>query len=183
VVVISDGEDTNSLRIRNAINAAYKKLGSKIDTLDSKTLYQLTVQTRNDASQREQSRILRSLQNADAVFYSVNPAGGSFQFNKMSRFGQDNLQKFAEATGGTAYAPTFYATNLKDQLQNSANFKLNAATLEKIFRQLANELRAQYLLQYYSDGKFPDKSFVKLAVGLKMPGKFRLRARQGYFVK
>ena len=61
--------------------------------------------------------------------------------------------------------------------------KRNTVTLEAIFRQLANELRAQYLVQYYSDSDFPEGRFVKLAVSLNNPGSNKLRARQGYYVK
>ncbi len=183
VVVISDGEDTNSERIRKAIQNGYNKLGKKIDTMDSKSLYQLTVANRNEASAREQSRVLQSLQNTDAVFYSINPAGSSYQLNKMSVFGQSNLQKFADQTGGTAFLPKFQPINLKDNLQNSSNTKRNQEILTKIFRQLANELQAQYLVQYYSEAEFPANRYVKLDVGLNNPQKFRVRARQGYFVK
>ena len=183
VVVISDGEDTNSERIRKAIQNGYNKLGKKIDTIDSKSLYQLTVANRNEASAREQSRVLQSLQNTDAVFYSINPAGNSYQLNKMSQFGQSNLQKFAEQTGGTAFLPKFLPINSKDNLQNSSNTRRNQETLTRIFQQLANELQAQYLVQYYSEAEFPSNRYVKLDVGLNNPQKFRVRARQGYFVK
>lgn len=183
VVVISDGEDTNSERIRRAIQSGYRKLGEKVNALDSKTLYQLTVANRNEASAREQERVLKSLQNTDAVFYSINPAGGSFQLNKMSQFGQSNLQKFADQTGGTAFLPKFQSVNTKDNLQNSSNIKRNEETLTTIFRRLANELQAQYLVQYYSEAEFPTNRYVKLEVGLTNPQKLRVRARQGYFVK
>lgn len=183
VVVISDGEDTNSERIRRAIQNGYNNLGKKIDTIDSKSLYQLTVANRNEASAREQNRVLQTLQNTDAVFYSINPAGSSYQLNKMSVFGQSNLQKFAEQTGGTAFLPKFLPINLKDNMQNSSNTKRNQETLTKIFRQLANELQAQYLVQYYSESDFPNNRYVKLNVGLNNPKNFRVRARQGYFVK
>ena len=183
VVVISDGEDTNSERIRRAIQNGYNSLGKKIDTIDSKSLYQLTVANRNAASEREQNRVLQTLQNTDAVFYSINPAGSSYQLNKMSVFGQSNLQKFAEQTGGTAFLPKFLPINLKDNMQNSSNTKRNQETLTKIFRQLANELQAQYLVQYYSESDFPNNRYVKLNVGLNNPQNFRVRARQGYFVK
>jgi hypothetical protein len=143
----------------------------------------MTVANRNEASAREQNRVLQSLQNTDAVFYSINPAGSSYQLNKMSVFGQSNLQKFAEQTGGTAFLPKFLPINLKDNLQNSSNTKRNQETLTKIFRQLANELQAQYLVQYYSEAEFPTNRYVKLDVGLNNPQKFRVRARQGYFVK
>lgn len=183
VVVISDGEDTNSERIRQAVQIGYNRLGEKINSLDSKSLYQLTVANRNEASVREQNRVLQSLQNADTVFYSVNPAGSSYQLNKMSVFGQENMQKFADQTGGTAFLPKFQPIDLKDQMQNSSNTRRNQETLTKIFRQLANELQAQYLVQYYSEADFPANKYIKLDVGLTNPQKFRVRARQGYFVK
>jgi hypothetical protein len=61
--------------------------------------------------------------------------------------------------------------------------RLNGEVLTNIFRQLANELRAQYLVQYYSETEFPNNKYVKLDVNLSNPNKLRLRARQGYFVK
>lgn len=183
IVVISDGEDTNSDKIRRAIQDGYNSLGKKIDTIDSKSLYQLTVKSRNDASIAEQKRVLQNLQNADAVFYSINPGGNSYQLNKGSLFGQSNLQKFADETGGTAFLPKFQPIALKNNYQNTTNLRLNGEMLTKIFRQLANELRAQYLVQYYSEADFPTNRYVKLDVGLTNPNNLRLRARQGYFVK
>lgn len=183
IVVISDGEDTNSEGIKNALDAGYRKLGKKIDTIDRKALYELTVTNRNAASLREQNRVLKSLQNADTVFYSINPGGSSIQLNKMAQFGQSNMEKFAVQTGGTAFLPKFQPVGSKDELQNSFNMKKNQETLSTIFRQLANELRAQYLVQYYSEADFPVNRYVNLKVGLNNPQNYRIRAREGYFVK
>ncbi len=183
VVVISDGEDTNSTRIAKAIQDGYAKAGEKINTLDNKTLYELTVKNRDAASLRERGRVLQQLQNADTVFYSINPGGSSYQLNKISVYGQDNMQKFADETGGTAFLPKFQPIDTKDDLQNSSNMRKNTAVLETIFKQLANELRAQYLVQYYSEADFPTNRYVKLNVGLQNPANRRVRARQGYYVK
>ena len=183
IIVISDGEDTNSDRIRRAIDSGYQKLGEKINTLDSKKLYEFTRANRDAANDKEVTRVLRVLQNSDAVFYSVNPAGNSFQLNKVSVKGQNNLQKFANETGGTAFLPKILPINTKNASQNSQNRRINEELLVKIFRQLANELQAQYLVQYYSEADFPANKYVKLDVGLKNPQNYRLRARQGYFVK
>lgn len=183
IVVISDGEDTNSVRIAKAIQDGYRGLGKKIDTIDSKSLYQFTVARRNEATLREQNRVLQSLQNADTVFYSINPAGSSYQLNKISVVGQANLQKFADETGGAAYLPKFLPIDIKDKYQNSSNTSANQETLTRIFRQLTNELQAQYLVQYYSDAEFPQNKYVKLNVALRNRQGNRLRARQGYFVK
>ena len=183
IVVISDGEDTNSLRIAEAIQNGYLKLGAKLNTLDSKTLRQITVENRDKANLSERRRVLKSVQNADTVFYSINPAGSSYQLNKISQFGQANMQTFADDTGGTAFLPKFLPIDTKDQLQNSGNTRQNQAVLTKIFQQLASELQAQYLVQYYSEENFPTGKFVKLNVGLTNPRNLKLRARQGYFAK
>jgi VWFA-related protein len=182
IVVISDGEDTNSTGIARAIQEGYQRAGKKLDSLDSKALYQLTVANRNEAARRERTRVLKSLQNADTVFYSINPAGSSFQLNKMSVFGQENMQQFAEQTGGTAFLPKFVPIDTKDELQNSSNVRKNREMLQQIFRQLESELRAQYLVEYYSEGEFPVNQYVKLTVGVANPAA-RVRARLGYFVK
>jgi len=182
VVVISDGEDTNSDAISKSINDGYKKIGSKLNTLDSKTLYQLTVKARNDASAAERVRVSRMLQDADTVFYSINPAGSSYQLNKMSVFGQENMQQFAEQTGGSAFLPKFQPIDTKDVYANDINKRSNATVLDRIFTQLTNELRSQYLIQYYADENQTKGSFVKLTVETPNRSGVRIRARQGYYV-
>ncbi|PYT01287.1 MAG: hypothetical protein DMF63_00075 [Acidobacteria bacterium] len=180
IVVISDGEDTNSAGILKAIWEAERKIASDVQGEELRTL---RVRARDTAKVREQVRVLKSLQDADTVFYSINPGGSSISLNKMAQFGQENLQKFADDTGGTAYLPKFQPIDTKDELANSSNMRKNTATLETIFKQLANELRAQYLIQYYSDSEFPNNKYVKLSLGLKNPSNYRVRARQGYYVK
>lgn len=183
IVVISDGEDTSSVRIAKSIQDGYTKIGEKINTIDNKTLYQLTVKNRNDASAAERQRVMKALQNADTVYYSINPAGSSFQLNKMSVFGQENMSLFADSTGGTAFLPKFQPIDTKDKYQNENNVRANSDVLDRIFRQLGNELRSQYLLQFYSDGDYPSEKFIKLDVGLPTRANLHIRARKGYFVK
>ena len=180
MVVISDGEDTNSEGVLKAIWAAEEKVAANVQGEELRTL---RVRARDTAKAREQVRVLKSLQDADTVFYSINPGGSSLQLNRMAQFGQENLQKFADDTGGTAYLPKFLPVDTKDQHSNANNMRKNTALLETIFKQLANELRAQYLLQYYSESEFPVNRFVKLSVGLQNPADRKLRARQGYYVK
>ncbi len=181
ILVISDGEDTNSARISKAIQDGYRKIN--VNKIDNKSLYELTVKNRNEAGIAERRRILKLLQDVDTVFYSINPAGSSLQLNKMSLAGQENMHKFAEDTGGTAFLPKFQPLDTKDDLQNQSNGRKNTDVLDRIFRQLANELRSQYLVQYYSDADFPVNKFVNLDVKLQNRGDLRVRARQGYFVK
>lgn len=181
IVVISDGEDTNSSRIAKAIQSGYAKID--VNKLDSKQLYQFTVARRDEASLKERVLVSKSLQNADTVFYAINPAGSSFHLNKISVFGQENMDKFANETGGTAFLPKFQPIDTKSDYQNSANAVKNSQMLEKIFRQLANELRAQYLIQYYSETEFPENRYVPISVKTVGTPNAKVRARQGYYVK
>lgn len=189
IVVISDGEDTNSEGVLKAIWDAERRVmdankkNKDAPELQGTALRELRVKARDTAKVKEQMRVLKALQDADAVFYSINPGGSSLQLNKMAQFGQENMQKFADDTGGTAYLPKFLPVDTSMTLQNDINMKKNTAMLETIFRQLANELRAQYLIQYYSESEFPLNKFVKLTVDLQNPTGRKLRARQGYYVK
>ena len=59
----------------------------------------------------------------------------------------------------------------------------DARSLDRIFRQLAGELRAQYLIQYYSEADYPQNRFVKLNIGVPQRNDLRVRSREGYYVK
>jgi hypothetical protein len=93
------------------------------------------------------------------------------------------MQSFADQTGGTAFLPKFQPIDTKDGYQNSNNARKNTEILDRIFRQLANELRSQYLIQYYSESDFPLDKYVKLDVGVQNRRGAHVRARQGYYVK
>ena len=75
------------------------------------------------------------------------------------------MQKFADQTGGTAFLPK------------------RSEDLTSIFRSISSELRAQYLLQYYSNNESAGNKFLRIKV--TAPGKtgFRIRAREGYYPK
>ena len=180
IVIISDGEDTNSDGVLRAIWDAERKIA---DTVQGQQLREIRVRARDTAKVVEQIKVLKALQDADSVLYAINPGGNSIQLNSMAVFGQENMQKFADETGGTAFLPKFQPVETKDSMQNSVNIRKNTEMLERIFRQLANELRAQYLVQYYSESEFPHNKYVKLDVGLQTPGNLRIRARRGYYVK
>ncbi|HEX8734757.1 MAG TPA: VWA domain-containing protein [Pyrinomonadaceae bacterium] len=180
ILALTDGEDNWSSLTREAEKNTYRDID--VNGLTTNKLNQLAGKT-DAAHQRAQGKILRDLQNADTVFYAINPAGASYKLNKISLRAQNGMQRFADQTGGAAFLPNFQPVDLKDAYQNSANTRRNQETLTRIFRQLANELQAQYLVQYYSETDFPKDKYVKLNVGLRNPQNYRLRARQGYFVK
>ncbi len=183
VLVISDGEDNFSEGVRRAQRIAERRVVDNRPDPELKRLGGLVMQAQESAKMSERLKVLKALQDADIVHYSINPGGSSYKLNQISVFGQANMEKFSDETGGTAFLPKFLPIDLKDELQNSSNMRKNTATLEQIFRQLANELRAQYLVQYYSETDFPVNRYVKLSVGLQNQSNNRVRARQGYYVK
>jgi VWFA-related protein len=85
--------------------------------------------------------------------------------NVITKRGQDGLQQISEATGGTAFVP--------DREED----------LEGVFTQIAAELRAQYLLQYYSNSQSASPLFRRVVVTMPTRQELRLRARQGYYPK
>ena len=108
---------------------------------------------------------LPEVQRADAIFYSINPSGESLRLNLISKRAQDAMAQMAEATGGSFFIPE------TDQ------------DLDAVFRRIAAELRAQYLLQYYSNAEQPSGKFLKIKVGVPTRPTLRVRARQGYYAK
>ncbi len=164
IVVISDGEDNNSAIIRNAVRSSNKMQSKEFDTLTQQR--RLEIFSGTDAAHvRAVTKVLRDLQNADTVLYSVNPAGNSYHLNKISKRGQEGMQKFADQTGGTAFLPK------------------RSDDLTSIFRRISSELRAQYLLQYYPETDYTVGRYVNLQVNVPTRSPVRVRARRGYFVK
>jgi Ca-activated chloride channel family protein len=108
---------------------------------------------------------LPEIQRADTVFYSINPSGPSYHLNKISVRAQESMEQMATATGGSA----FVTETVEDT--------------ELAFRRIANELRAQYLLQYYSMSDAPNGKYLSIKVSVPKRTDVRVRARQGYYVK
>lgn len=166
ILVISDGEDNYSDITRNSEIAAYREVSKGLDTMNSKKLAQVLMLRTEKAHQQAQASVLRDLQNADTVFYAINPTGESYKLNKISTRAQNGMKTLSDETGGTTFLPKNDGTNL-----------------EQIFQQITSELRAQYLLQYYSDANFQTGKYVKLDVNLASRSNLKVRARQGYFAK
>lgn len=183
IVVISDGEDNFSEGVQMAQRNVERKLVDKGPDPQLRKFGKLIAQAQEAAKSDERAKVLRALQDADIVHYSINPAGSSYLLNKISVFGQENMQRFSDDTGGTAFLPKFQPIDTKDTYQNATSMRKNTELLDQIFRQLANELRSQYVIQYYSESDFPTNKFVRLDVDVTSRNGARVRARQGYYVK
>lgn len=109
------------------------------------------------------SDALEELQRSDCLFYSINPSGPSIHLNKISLRGQNDMDSLASATGGAA----FLLGGPDD--------------LDQAFSQIASDLRAQYLLGYYSTAERADGHFRRITVRAPRRPDLRLRARQGYY--
>jgi Ca-activated chloride channel family protein len=106
---------------------------------------------------------LRELQRADCLFYSINPSGQSIRLKKISLKGQNGMISLATTTGGAAFLPN------------------GDAELDRVFRQIAAELQAQYLLGYYAPDERADGAFRRITVRVPKRPELRVRARQGYY--
>lgn len=153
IVVISDGEDTYSDKIKAAIGATPQERDS------------VKVEDRLMIYNRVMLEVQREVQKAEIAFYSINPSGEALKLNIISKRAQEGMEQLATATGGTSFVP--------EKLEN----------LEAVFRQIAAELRSQYLLQYYSNNESPGGKFLRIKVGVPARPQLRIRARQGYYPK
>jgi VWFA-related protein len=181
ILTLSDGEDTYSTNTLASYERAYKEMDKKINTLTQTQRVEILNRYRLEAQDKNYSRILRDLQSADVVFYSINPSANLLKLNKISLRGQEGMQKFAEETGGTAFLPQIYGGAQGRPLEIADNNRKNEEGLDRIFRQIAAELRAQYLLQYYSEANFPSGKYVRLNTALNNKPGLRIKARRGYF--
>jgi Ca-activated chloride channel family protein len=159
IVVISDGDDNFSNIVKDLTVAEYR--ASQKGGTTSAAAYQNLLERRR----RAVAEVQRIVQQADAAFYSINPGGPSVHLNQISTRAQDAMESIAQSTGGTAYVPD------------------GERDLERVFSEVAAELRGQYLLQYYSNSQLSGAQFRRIAVALPTHTELRVRARQGYYPK
>ena len=108
------------------------------------------------------STALSEMQRRNAVFYAINPSGASVRLNRINMKGQENLEDLAKATGGSVFVSN------------------DTGDLDDIFGKIELELRAQYLLRYYSLNSNMDGKFHTIGVSLPKRPEFNIRARPGF---
>jgi Ca-activated chloride channel family protein len=153
ILVISDGVDNYSEKIKKAIGATRAEQDA------------VGIEARQRINDRFLAEVQREVQRADSVFYSINPAGETMHLNVLTKRGQGGMHQIAEATGGNAFVPE------------------KTEDLEPVFKQIAAELRGQYLLQYYSNSQTPGGEFRRISVSVPSRADVHVRARQGYYPK
>jgi Ca-activated chloride channel homolog len=112
---------------------------------------------------------LTEVQKSDAVIYSVHSTGVAPSPNVQDLAGEFVMKAMSEDTGGRAFFPPIY-TDAKKEAQD----------LDEIYKRIAAEIRAQYVLTYYSKAVASDGRFRAIRVQVRRPG-LQVRARRGYY--
>lgn len=115
------------------------------------------------------ARSLAEVQKSDAVIYGVHSMGVAASANVQDLAGEFVLKTMSEDTGGRAFFPPIYQEQKKE-----------ARDLEDIYSRISAEVRAQYVLTYYSNSQSRDGRFQAIAVRVKRPG-LQVRSRRGYY--
>lgn len=115
------------------------------------------------------AQALTEAQRSDAIIYGVHSTGVAPSASVQDLAGEFVLKAMCEDTGGRAFFPPIY----EDQ-------KKEARDLEEIYRRLAAEVRAQFVLTYYSKNEGKAGAFRAIRVDVKRPG-LQVRARRGYY--
>lgn len=115
------------------------------------------------------TRALAEAQRSDMTIYAVHSTGVPLSANVRDLAGEFELKAMCEDTGGHAFFPPIY----EDQ-------KKEARDLDEIYKRLAAEVRAQFVLTYYTKSEPGPGTFRPIRVEVKRPG-VQVRARRGYY--
>jgi VWFA-related protein len=138
-------------------------LGKNADGGSRRVLVVISDGEENHSKRNTLNQALKELQKNDCLFYSINPSGSAMALNTISMKGQSFMESMSLQTGGKAFVP--------EKLED----------LHAVFRQIAEELQAQYLFGYYSTDERADGGFRKITVKAPTRTDLRVRARQGYY--
>jgi Ca-activated chloride channel homolog len=161
--VMSVAPTKGSTAFFDSVVEAARHLGNTADQGTRRVLIAISDGEDTSSENYRLGDALRELQRTDCLFYSINPSGPSIRLNSISMRGQTGMASLASGTGGAAFLP--------DKLED----------LDAVFRQIASELQAQYLLGYYSSDERADGRFRRITVRVAKRANLRVRARKGYY--
>ena len=115
------------------------------------------------------AQALAEVQKSDAIVYGVHSTGVAPSASVQDLAGEFALKAMCEDTGGRAFFPPIFDDQKKE-----------ARDLDEIYKRLAAEVRAQFVLTYYVKGEGRGTGFRAIRVDVKRPG-LQVRARRGYY--
>lgn len=121
------------------------------------------------ASSASLEQALVEVQRSDAVIYAVHSTGIAPSANIQDLAGEAALKTLCEDTGGKAFFPPIQRDPQRE-----------ARDLGEIYRKIAAEVHAQYVLTYYPKNDARDGRFRAIRVEVHRPG-LQARARRGYY--
>jgi Ca-activated chloride channel family protein len=115
------------------------------------------------------AQALIEVQKSDAVIYTVHSTGIAPSASVRELGGEFVLKAMSEETGGFAFFPPI-----------QKDFDRESRDLDEIYRRIAADVRAQYVLTYYSKNPVNDGRFRTIRVTIRRPG-YEVRSRRGYY--
>lgn len=125
-------------------------------------------------SRAKLSEALQQAQAADVVIFNLFTGLITNSQNIRDLAAERAMQTLTSETGGEIYAPKMALNGT--EIDEDKSLK----NLDEAFEQLAEQLRTQYTLRFYSTNDIRDGKFRRLSVKVKKPG-YKVRARAGYY--
>jgi Ca-activated chloride channel family protein len=126
-------------------------------------------------SRKDLKTALAQAHQADAVIYAIYTGNIYNSQNLRDLAAERALAALAAETGGEVFGPKPDEDSTDAEADEQALLELNYA-----FTALAEQLRTQYTLGFYSTNEARDGRFRKLTVRIKKPG-YAARSRAGYY--
>jgi Ca-activated chloride channel homolog len=149
----------------NAISLAAKYLSKE----DGRRVMVVLSDGTDTASGITLAQALKDAQKSDTVIYGVHSTGVAPSLNVQDLAGEFVMKAMSEDTGGRAFFPPIYEDAKKE-----------TRDLDEIYKRIAAEVRAQYVLTYYSKNEARSKNYRAIRIEVKRPG-LQVRARNGYY--
>ncbi len=124
-------------------------------------------------SSKDLKQALAQTHLSDAVIYAIYTGDRMSSENLRDLAAERALANLTAETGGDAYYPL-------SRREGGDSEERSLSELNQAFGRLADQLRTQYTLGFYSTNEARDGGFRKLTVRVRKPG-FTARARSGYY--
>lgn len=125
-------------------------------------------------SQKRLTEALEQVQAADVVVFNVFTGVIAASQNIRDLAAERAMQTITSQTGGDVFTPQMMMNG--SEIDEEQSLK----SLDEAFSRLADQLRTQYTLRFYSSNDERDGKFRKLTVRIKKNG-YTARARAGYY--